>query len=128
MPRWYADGGCIASEERGYVMVSQEEVELMPGSYTYCYLKDREAYTAVILPMPLHDRKICRRGVNLGITPGTVTAKVKHRRGAIVEYETSKRAFYADFEYIMNSILPALVKFGIGIFSVSYLTKYWIRS
>ena len=59
-------------------------------------MKDREAYTAVILPMPLQLTKNLSVGVNLGIILGTVTQS-ETQESAIVEYESSKRAFYADF-------------------------------
>ena len=96
LPRWYAIVGAAPYSSVGYVIQTQEEIEGMPGNYAYslfegtgglyrCYLTNAFALTQQLSV-----------GVNLGMIMGTVTQSEK-QESALVEYESSKRAFYADF-------------------------------
>lgn len=96
LPQWYALVGIAPYSSVGYVIQTEEEIQGSPGSYTYslfegtgglyrCYITNAYALTRQL-----------SLGVNLGIITGTVKQSETQEK-AIVEYESSKRAFYADF-------------------------------
>ncbi len=96
LPRWYALAGIAPYSSVGYVIQTEEEIEGSPGSYMYslfggtgglyrCYITNAFALTRHL-----------SLGINLGIITGTVKQSETQEK-AFVEYESSKRAFYADF-------------------------------
>lgn len=96
LPRWYAIVGAAPYSSVGYVIRTEEEIEGMPGSYTYssfegtgglyrCYVTNAFALTPRLSV-----------GMNLGMILGTVTQS-ETQESAVVKYESFKRGFYADF-------------------------------
>ena len=96
LPRWYAMVGASPYSSVGYVIQTEEEVEGMPGSYTYSLFEGSGGLYRCYLTNAFALTKNLSVGVNLGIILGTVTQS-ETQESAIVEYESSKRAFYADF-------------------------------
>lgn len=96
LPRWYAMVGAAPYSSVGYIIQTEEEVEGMPGSYTYSLFEGSGGLYRCYLTNAFALTKRLSVGVNLGIILGTVTQS-ETQESAIVEYESSKRAFYADF-------------------------------
>ena len=96
LPRWYAMIGAAPYSSVGYIIQTEEEVEGMPGSYTYSLFEGSGGLYRCYLTNAFALTKRLSVGVNLGIILGTVTQS-ETQESAIVEYESSKRAFYADF-------------------------------
>jgi len=96
LPRWYAMIGAAPYSSVGYMIQTEEEVEGMPGSYTYSLFEGSGGLYRCYLTNAFALTKRLSVGVNLGIILGTVTQS-ETQESAIVEYESSKRAFYADF-------------------------------
>lgn len=95
LPRWYALVGAAPYSSVGYVIQTEEEIEGMPnqrinslfegaGGLYRCYVTNAFALT--------HSLSV---GINLGMILGTVTQS-ETQESAVVEYESTKRAFYAD--------------------------------
>ena len=105
LPRWYAMIGAAPYSSVGYMIQTEEEVEGMPGSYTYSLFEGSGGLYRCYLTNAFALTKRLSVGVNLGIILGTVTQS-ETQESAIVEYESSKRAFYADFgiHYEFNTI------------------------
>lgn len=104
LPRWYVIAGSSPYSSVGYLIRTEEEIEGAPGNYLYssfegtgglyrCYITNAVALTPYLSV-----------GVNLGIILGTVIQS-ETQENAAVEYESSKRALYADFgvHYDFNS-------------------------
>lgn len=96
LPHWYALIGAAPYSSVGYLIQTAEEVEGSPGEYLYstfegtgglyrCYITNAFALTNRLSV-----------GFNLGMILGTVTQS-ETQESATVCYESSKRAFYADF-------------------------------
>ena len=104
LPRWYAMVGASPYSSVGYVIQTEEEVEGMPGSYTYSLFEGSGGLYRCHLTNAFALTKNLSIGVNLGIILGTVTQS-ETQESAIVEYESSKRAFYAHFclPVVLNS-------------------------
>ena len=96
LPRWYAMIGAAPYSSVGYMIQTEEEVEGMPESYTYSLFEGSGGLYRCYLTNAFALTKRLSVGVNLGIILGTVTQS-ETQESAIVEYESSKRAFYADF-------------------------------
>lgn len=96
LPRWYAMIGAAPYSSVGYMIQTEEEVEGMPGNYTYSLFEGSGGLYRCYLTNAFALTKRLSVGVNLGIILGTVTQS-ETQESAIVEYESSKRAFYADF-------------------------------
>ncbi len=96
LPRWYAMIGAAPYSSVGYIIQTEEEVEGMPGNYTYSLFEGSGGLYRCYLTNAFALTKRLSVGVNLGIILGTVTQS-ETQESAIVEYESSKRAFYADF-------------------------------
>lgn len=96
LPRWYAMIGAAPYSSVGYMIQTEEEVEGMPGSYTYSLFEGSGGLYRCYLTNAFALTKRLSVGVNLGIILGTATQS-ETQESAIVEYESSKRAFYADF-------------------------------
>lgn len=105
LPRWYAMIGAAPYSSVGYIIQTEEEVEGMPGSYTYSLFEGSGGLYRCYLTNAFALTKRLSVGINLGIILGTVTQS-ETQESAIVEYESSKRAFYADFgiHYEFNTI------------------------
>lgn len=95
LPRWYALVGAAPYSSVGYVIQTEEEIEGMPnqrvnslfegaGGLYRCYVTNAFALTRSLSV-----------GINLGMILGTVTQS-ETQESAVVEYESTKRAFYAD--------------------------------
>lgn len=96
LPRWYAMIGAAPYSSVGYIIQTEEEVEGMPGNYTYSLFEGSGGLYRCYLTNAFALTKRLSVGVNLGIILGTATQS-ETQESAIVEYESSKRAFYADF-------------------------------
>ena len=96
LPRWYTMIGAAPYSSVGYMIQTEEEVEGMPGNYTYSLFEGSGGLYRCYLTNAFALTKRLSVGVNLGIILGTVTQS-ETQESAIVEYESSKRAFYADF-------------------------------
>ena len=96
LPRWYAMIGAAPYSSVGYMIQTEEEVEGMPESYTYSLFEGSGGLYRCYLTNAFALTKRLSVGINLGIILGTVTQS-ETQESAIVEYESSKRAFYADF-------------------------------
>lgn len=96
LPRWYAMIGAAPYSSVGYIIQTEEEVEGMPGSYAYSLFEGSGGLYRCYLTNAFALTKRLSIGVNLGIILGTVTQS-ETQESAIVEYESSKHAFYADF-------------------------------
>lgn len=96
LPRWYAIVGASPYSSVGYVIQTEEPVEGMPGSYTYSLFEGTGGLYRCYVTNAFALTKRLSVGINLGMILGTVTQS-ETQEGAIVEYESSKRAFYTDF-------------------------------
>lgn len=96
LPRWYAMIGAAPYSSVGYMIQTEEEVEGMPGNYTYSLFEGSGGLYRCYLTNAFALTKRLSVGINLGIILGTATQS-ETQESAIVEYESSKRAFYADF-------------------------------
>lgn len=96
LPRWYAIVGAAPYSSVGYVIQTEEEVEGVPGSYTYSLFEGTGGLYRCYITNAFALTRQLSVGVNLGMITGTVTQS-ETQESAIVKYESSKRAFYADF-------------------------------
>ncbi|MCD8183002.1 MAG: hypothetical protein LUE99_07765 [Bacteroides sp.] len=96
LPRWYAIVGAAPYSSVGYLIRTEEEIEGMPGSYIYSSFEGTgglyRCYVTNAFALTPH----WSVGMNLGMILGTVTQS-ETQESAVIEYESSKRAFYADF-------------------------------
>ncbi|ADV42748.1 MAG: hypothetical protein SPH57_14130 [Bacteroides helcogenes] len=96
LPRWYAVIGAAPYSSVGYVIQTEEEVEGIPGNYTYSLFEGTGGLYRCYLTNAFVLNRHLSVGVNLGMITGTVTQS-ETQENAVVEYESFKRAFYADF-------------------------------
>lgn len=96
LPRWYAIVGASPYSSVGYVIQTEETVEGMPGSYAYSLFEGTGGLYRCYVTNAFALTNRLSVGVNLGMILGTVTQS-ETQESAIVEYESSKRAFYVDF-------------------------------
>lgn len=96
LPRWYAIVGAAPYSSVGYVIQTEEEVEGMPGNYTYSLFEGNGGLYRCYLTNAFRLTRGLSVGLNLGMILGTVTQS-ETQEGAVVEYQSFKRAFYADF-------------------------------
>lgn len=96
LPRWYALVGVAPYSSVGYVIQTEEEIEGSPGSYTYSLFEGTGGLYRCYITNAFALTRQLSLGVNLGIITGTVKQSETQEK-ALVEYESSKRAFYADF-------------------------------
>ena len=96
LPRWYALVGVAPYSSVGYVIQAEEEIEGSPGSYTYSLFEGTGGLYRCYVTNAFALTRHLSLGVNLGIITGTVKQS-ETQENALVEYESSKRAFYADF-------------------------------
>ena len=105
MPRWYAIVGAAPYSSVGYVIQTEEEITGSPGSYTYSLFEGTGGLYRCYITNAFALTKNLSLGVNLGMITGTVTQS-ETQESATVEYESAKRAFYADFglHYEFNTV------------------------
>lgn len=96
LPRWYALVGIAPYSSVGYVIQAEEEIEGSPGSYTYSLFEGTGGLYRCYVTNAFALTRHLSLGVNLGIITGTVKQSETQEK-ALVEYESNKRAFYADF-------------------------------
>ena len=96
LPRWYALVGAAPYSSVGYVIQTEEEIEGMPGNYTYSLFEGTGGLYRCYVTNAFALSRQLSVGINLGMIVGTVTQSETQEK-AIVKYESSKRAFYADF-------------------------------
>ena len=80
----------------GYVIQTEEEIEGMPGNYTYSLFEGTGGLYRCYVTNAFALSRQLSVGINLGMIAGTVTQS-ETQESAVVKYESSKRAFYADF-------------------------------
>lgn len=95
LPRWYAMVGVAPYSSVGYVIQTQEEIEGMPGSYTYSLFEGNGGLYRCYLTNALELMPGLSVGLNLGVVMGTTTQS-ESQDNAVVEYESEQRAFYMD--------------------------------
>lgn len=96
LPRWYAIAGMAPYSSVGYVIQTEEAVEGAPGKYTYSLFEGTGGLYRCYITNAFALTRQWSVGVNLGMIAGTVTQS-ETQESAVVKYESSKRAFYADF-------------------------------
>lgn len=96
LPRWYALVGIAPYSSVGYVIQTEEEIEGSPGSYTYSLFEGTGGLYRSYITNAFALTRNLSLGINLGIITGTIKQSETQEK-ALVEYESSKRAFYADF-------------------------------
>ena len=96
LPRWYALVGAAPYSSVGYVIQTEEEIEGMPGNYTYSLFEGTGGLYRCYVTNAFALSRQLSVGINLGMIAGTVTQS-ETQESAVVKYESSKRAFYADF-------------------------------
>lgn len=96
LPRWYALAGIAPYSSVGYVIQTEEEIEGSPGSYMYSLFEGTGGLYRCYITNAFALTRQLSLGINLGIITGTVKQSETQEK-AFVEYESSKRAFYADF-------------------------------
>lgn len=96
LPHWYALVGIAPYSSVGYVIQAEEEIEGSPGSYTYSLFEGTGGLYRCYVTNAFALTRHLSLGVNLGIITGTIKQSETQEK-AQVEYESSKRAFYADF-------------------------------
>ena len=96
LPRWYAIVGAAPYSSVGYVIQTEEEVEGMPGSYAYSLFEGTGGLYRCYVTNAFALTRHLSVGINLGMIMGTVTQS-ETQESAVVECQSSKRAFYADF-------------------------------
>ena len=74
---------------------TEEEIEGMPGSYLYSLFEGSGGLYRFYLTNAFLLGKGLSVGLNVGMVRGKITQS-ETQEGAVVEYESSKRAFYAD--------------------------------
>ena len=89
LPRWYALVGAAPYSSVGYVIQTEEEIEGMPGNYTYSLFEGTGGLYRCYVTNAFALSRQLSVGINLGMIAGTVTQSETH--------ESSKQAFYADF-------------------------------
>lgn len=95
MPRWYFIAGVNPYSSVGYMIQTEEEIEGMPGSYLYSLFEG----SGGLYRFYLTNAFLLGKGLSIGLNVGMVRGKITQsetQEGAVVEYESSKRAFYAD--------------------------------
>lgn len=95
MPRWYFIAGVNPYSSVGYMIQTEEEIEGMPGSYLYSLFEGSGGLYRFYLTNAFLLGKGLSVGLNVGMVRGKITQS-ETQEGAVVEYESSKRAFYAD--------------------------------
>ncbi|MCS2442856.1 hypothetical protein NXX09_22575 [Bacteroides uniformis] len=75
---------------------TEEEIEGMPGNYTYSLFEGTGGLYRCYVTNAFALSRQLSVGINLGMIAGTVTQS-ETQESAVVKYESSKRAFYADF-------------------------------
>ena len=96
LPRWYALIGAAPYSSVGYLIQTEEEVEGMPGEYLYSTFEGTGGLYRCYVTNAFALTRRLSMGFNLGMILGTVTQS-ETQENAKVSYESSKRAFYADF-------------------------------
>ncbi|MCO7111971.1 hypothetical protein NIB75_03860 [Bacteroides uniformis] len=96
LPRWYALVGAAPYSSVGYVIQTEEEIEGMPGNYTYSLFEGTGGLYRCYVTNAFALSRQLSVGINLGMIAGTVTQS-ETQESAVVKYESSKQAFYADF-------------------------------
>ena len=96
LPRWYALVGAAPYSSVGYVIQTEEEIEGMPGNYTYLLFEGTGGLYRCYVTNAFALSRQLSVGINLGMIAGTVTQS-ETQESAVVKYESSKQAFYADF-------------------------------
>lgn len=96
LPQWYALVGIAPYSSVGYVIQTEEEIEGSPGSYTYSLFEGTGGLYRCYITNAFALTRNLSLGVNLGIITGTIKQSETQEK-ALVEYESGKRAFYADF-------------------------------
>ncbi len=96
LPRWYALVGAAPYSSVGYVIQTEEEIEGMPGNYTYSLFEGTGGLYRCYVTNAFALSRQLSVGINLGMIAGTVTQS-ETQESAVVKYESSKQVFYADF-------------------------------
>jgi len=96
LPRWYTIVGASPYSSVGYVIQTEETIEGAPENYTYSLFEGTGGLYRCYVTNAFALTKRLSVGMNLGMILGTVTQS-ETQESAIVKYESSKRAFYADF-------------------------------
>ncbi len=92
LPRWYVMIGAAPYSSVGYLIQTGEEIEGMPGSYLYSTFEGSGGLYRCYLTNAVLLGKGLSAGINVGMVLGTTTQS-ETQEGAIVTYESSKRAF-----------------------------------
>ena len=92
MPRWYFIAGVNPYSSVGYMIQNEEEIEGMPGSYLYSLFEGSGGLYRFYLTNTFLLGKGLSVGLNVGMVRGKITQS-ETQEGAVVEYESSKRAF-----------------------------------
>lgn len=95
MPRWYAIVGASPYSSVGYIIKTEEPIEGMPDSHTNSLFEGQGGLYRCYLTNAFVLSKRLSVGVNVGMVTGSITQS-ETQEGAVVKYESSKRAFYAD--------------------------------
>lgn len=95
-PRWYALIGVSPYSSVGYLIYTEEEIEGMPNSYLYSSFEGSGGLYRAYITNAFAITPNLSVGANIGMIFGKTTES-ETQEGAIVTYESSKRAFYADF-------------------------------
>lgn len=96
LPRWYALVGAAPYSSVGYVIQTEEEIKGMPSNYTYSLFEGTGGLYRCYVTNAFALSRQLSVGINLGMIAGTVTQS-ETQESAVVKYESSKQAFYADF-------------------------------
>ena len=96
LKRWYMMLGAAPYSSVGYLIRTEEPVEGKPDEYLYSTFEGEGGLYRCYLTNAVRLGRGLSVGINVGMILGTITQS-ETQESATVEYESKKRAFYADF-------------------------------
>lgn len=114
MPQWYATVGAAPYSSVGYVIQTEKEIEGSPGNYIYSLFEGTGGLYRCYVTNAFALTRNLSLGVNLGMILGTVTQS-ETQESAVVEYESSQKAFYADLGLHYEFNTSASRKWAAGL-------------
>lgn len=96
LKRWYMMLGAAPYSSVGYLIRTEEPVEGKPDKYLYSTFEGEGGLYRCYLTNAVRLGRGLSVGINVGMILGTITQS-ETQESATVEYESKKRAFYADF-------------------------------
>lgn len=113
MKRWYMMLGAAPYSSVGYLIRTEEPVEGMPDEYLYSTFQGEGGLYRCYWTNAFRLGRGLSVGVNIGMVLGTITQS-ETQESATVEYESKKRAFYADLGVHYDFPTRSGVQWSVG--------------